>query len=182
MDWQGLLHNKWVWAGGAVAGGAGLIVLLRKRAQGGTGGTPSAAGGTQYTPAYSSGSVGGFDSTGTDVASWLGNYSAGLDNQLAAYSQQLTDALAGIGTIPSGTTGTGAGPGATSASIAAGTNEYDWADQNLKGYKTAGEALVALRNLNGGQAGLDSLLGTSWTGSGGTKQPVTTKAATVRLA
>jgi len=110
VDWQGLLHNRWVWIGGAAAGGLGLAVYLRrKNAAGGA----SQGAGAQASPAYSAGSVGGFDSTGTDVAAWLGNYSGNLQTQLNQYQQQLTDSLAALQNAPTTPAGTGtptAGP------------------------------------------------------------------------
>lgn len=114
MDWQGLLHNRWVWIGGAAAGGVGLAVYLHGR----KGSPAGASAGAQATPAYASGSVGGFDSTGTDVAAWLGNYSGNLQNQLDAYQQQLTDSLAALQNVPAGTSGTGSpAPGSSSGPV-----------------------------------------------------------------
>lgn len=101
MDWRALLHNKWALAGLGLAGVAGLYVLIKRR--GAT--APSTASSSQASPGYSaSGAVGGFDSTGTDVAAWLGNYSGFLDNQFAEFKK---DVLAGLAQVPTGTTGTG---------------------------------------------------------------------------
>lgn len=106
MDWRALLHNRWVLGGVGVAGAAGLYVLYRRR----SGGGGSSSTGSQSSPAYSSGGVGTFDSTGTDVASWLGNYSGNLQNQLDEYKQSLVDALAALEHVPTGPSGTGSLP------------------------------------------------------------------------
>jgi len=120
VDWQGLLHNRWVWIGGAAAGGVGLAVYLRrKNAAGGA----SSTAGAQASPAYSGG-VGGFDSTGTDVAAWLGNYSGNLQNQLNQYQQQLTDSLAALGTVAPATTGTGGTATPTAVATPPAINPY----------------------------------------------------------
>ena len=104
MDLQGLLHNRWVWIGGAAAAGLGLALYVKARGRG-----ASSAMGAQASPAYAGG-VGTFDSTGTDVAAWLGNYSGNLQNQLNAYQQQLTASLDALQNVPTGSTGTGAPP------------------------------------------------------------------------
>lgn len=87
MDWRSLAHNRWTWvtvAGGAAAGGVALWWRKRK------GGTSSAAAGspTASDTAGSSGGVGYFDSTGTDVAQQLGQYGQAVDQQLTQASQQ----------------------------------------------------------------------------------------------
>jgi LysM repeat protein len=102
MDWKSLLRNRKVQIGGlAVAAGAGAFAFYRKRAAGGASSTDAAAagdgstGGAAYTP-------GAFpDTSGTDVAGFLGQYSqqlqTELDQGLAAYTQQQTDFLAALG-------------------------------------------------------------------------------------
>lgn len=121
MDWRALLHNRWVWIGGAAAGGLGLAMYVKGRKGPGTG--ASATVGAPATPAYAGGSVGGFDSTGTDVAAWLGNYSGNLQNQLDQYHQQLTDSLSALQNVP--TSG-----GASTAYAAAGQDLYGVGDLN----------------------------------------------------
>jgi len=125
VDLRGLLHNRWVWIGGAAAAGLGLAVYVRAR---GKAGAPAAAtaGTTQGSPAYASGSVGGFDSTGTDVAAWLGNYSGNLQHQLDAYQQQLTDSITALHAVP---TAAGTGTGGT-AYAAPGQDLYSIGDLN----------------------------------------------------
>ena len=103
VDLRGLLHNRWALGGLGVAAVAGVYVLI-KRGKSGTSKT-TAGGGSQTSPSYASGSVGSFDSTGTDVASWLGSYSANLDAQFKEFQKTVEDQLA---TIPTGATGTGA--------------------------------------------------------------------------
>lgn len=78
MDWQELLRNKWMIGGVVVAAGAGLVVLIRKRGSGGG----SVGSGAQESPAYSGG-VGGFDSSGTDVAHWVGSEMERYDARFA---------------------------------------------------------------------------------------------------
>jgi len=90
MDWRELLHNRWVWAGVAGAAGLGGIVWWRRR------GTTPAGGGAAETPAYASGAVGSFDSTGTDVAGWLGRYSGSLDNQFREFQRSVEQQLAAL--------------------------------------------------------------------------------------
>jgi len=128
MDLQAVLHNKWALGGAAVAGTAGIVVYLRRRAAGGS--SSSSSTGAQSSPAYSGG-VGGFDSTGTDVAAQLGQYQANTQVILDQYQKQLTDALSGLSQMQPATTGTGPGPAATPAqagprlvSIATGENLY----------------------------------------------------------
>jgi len=106
VDWQGLLHNKWALAGVGVAGAAGLFVFLRRRGAGGASSTP--ATGAQASPGYSGG-VGQFDSTGTDVANWLGHYSESLDAQFKEFLAQ-AGAAGGPASIPPGPSGTGTPP------------------------------------------------------------------------
>ena len=164
MDARALLHNRWALGGVAVAAAAGLVVFLRKRAAGGSSSTST---GAQSSPAYSGG-VGGFDSTGTDVAAQLGQYQANTQVILDQYQKQLTDALSGLAQVPAGTTGTGTGP--RTVSIGVGSNLYDFAAGN-------GTTLDQLRTLN---PGLDKLI--NWVGaSGTTKDPLITKGLPLRV-
>ena len=103
MDWQKYLHDPKVLAGGAAAAAVGAYVLYQRKKSTGSSlsSSPAAA-----SPASSYGGVGTFSSTGTDVASWLGNYSGGLQTQLDAYSKQLTDSLTALQQSPA-PTGTG---------------------------------------------------------------------------
>ena len=171
MDVRALLHNKWALAGAGVAGVAGIVVYLRRKA---AGGSTSSSTGAQSSPAYSGG-VGGFDSTGTDVAAQLGQYQANTQNILDQYQQQLTGALAGLSQVPAGTTGTGTGPatqaqaGPQTVSIGKGSNLYDFAAGH-------GTTLDQLRTLN---PGLDKLI--NWSGSGSTKDPLITKGLPLRV-
>jgi hypothetical protein len=98
-DVQALLKDKRLWIGAGVVGIVGVFALLRKKpstsAGGATTGTASGPSGT-YTQ-------GAADTTGTDIASYLGNYQQSLQGQLTQYQQQLTDTLATlpkVGTIP----------------------------------------------------------------------------------
>lgn len=78
-------------AGAAGVVGAAVFVMRKKSgASGSSGGddaaTVSAGAGTSGT-SYSG--TGVFDSTGNDIASWLGDYSGSLQNQLNDYAAQL---------------------------------------------------------------------------------------------
>lgn len=105
MDVRALLHNRWALGGLGVAGAAGAYTLYKRKA---AGTKPTTTGTAQASPGYS-GSVGGFDSTGTDVAHWLGSYSGNLQNQLDAYSGSLSSAVTALQAIganlPAGGTG-----------------------------------------------------------------------------
>lgn len=91
-----MLHDKklMIGVGLAAALGAGVLWQRKKSTGSTTSADPTAA--QQGAPA---GYVGGFNSTGTDVASWLGNYSGSLQTQLDQYQKQLTTALQGAGQI-----------------------------------------------------------------------------------
>ncbi len=142
MDWRSLLTNRWALGGVAVAAGAGGYVLYRKNKTGGSSQSGGGAG-AQATPSYASGAVGSFDSTGTDVANWLGNYSQNLDNQFKEFQKNVAAQLATIPAAPTGTGGqTTANNPATPAPAAAGpaplpttltapanTNLYNWSQQ-----------------------------------------------------
>jgi hypothetical protein len=109
MDWHQLLRSKWAWAGLAAAALAGGFVLYRNH---GAADVPAGAG-AQSSPAYSSGAVGGFDSTGTDVANWLGNYTDFANQQIRDTLGQYVDSLnasEGVAPIPTGGGGTGLPP------------------------------------------------------------------------
>ena len=98
MNWRELIRNKKLLAGIGVAGLLGLIVLVRRRGMPGVDvAGQETSGGRIGNPAY-------LDTTGTDVAGFLSQYSAGLQTQLDEYGRQLTDALEGIGTIPTSPT------------------------------------------------------------------------------
>lgn len=129
MDFRALLHNKWALAGLGVAGAAGAYVLIRRQASGGGG----SSSGSQASPAYSGG-VGSFDSTGTDVAGWLGNYSGNLQNQLDEYQRQLRDALGGLTNVPPGDSGTGSS--SAWVNVFGGQGVDDWITSNGYNYDT----------------------------------------------
>lgn len=82
---QSLLRNKPALIGVGLAGALGLFVFLRRRGSGGTGSSAS----TATSGTGSAGGVGTFDSTGTDIASFLGDYSQRLDDQLGGYIRDL---------------------------------------------------------------------------------------------
>lgn len=136
MDWRALLHDRRVWLAGAVAAaGLGAVTFLRRRKTGAGYDTASPQG----TAAGSIGYPAGVDTTGTDVASWLGNYSGSLQRQLDEYGKTLTDSLSAIGqtTRPPGTPnptgpgqpGTGTRTAPPRVSVPLNTNIYTWLNQ-----------------------------------------------------
>lgn len=97
---QELVHNKPAMIGLAGAGGLGLVVWYRHRkAAGPASGAGAAAGAGQVSQGYSGGLGGTLDTTGTDLAAYLGDFSAGLSNQLNGWLQQAQQTL----TIPPAT-------------------------------------------------------------------------------
>lgn len=110
---KGLFKNKYALAGVAVAAGAGGYVLYRRSKAAGGGTTPDAASTATGVTGVGSGTA---DTTGNDVATWLGSYSQNLQNtlnqSLTGYGQTLTDALKGITpTTPAPTTSNNPFPG-----------------------------------------------------------------------
>lgn len=93
-DLKKLAHNRKAVAGAIGAAALGAFVYLRNR-KAGTSATDSGTASAAGTGSVA-GMGGGVDTTGTDIASWLGQYGGSLQNQLDAYQQQLTSALAGI--------------------------------------------------------------------------------------
>lgn len=150
MDVRALLHNRWALGGVGVAAVAGLVVFLRRRkAAGAAGGSTTVA----QSPGYVSTGIGGFDSTGTDVAAWLGNQQGFLDNQFKEFTTGVDSRLAAIqaehttGTVGVGTVTTTPAPKTTA--------RYDYATRypsqkgTLSGIAAANKTTVsALRKLN----------------------------------
>lgn len=99
---QKLLHNKWAVGGLVAAAGLGGFVLYKRKSTTGSSLSGTTAAGTSGGQVLGPGTV---NTTGDDVAAWLGNYSGNLQNITNAWGQQLTDALAHL---PTGNGGTGA--------------------------------------------------------------------------
>lgn len=94
MDWRALWADKRLRLGLLAAAGVGAVVWLRRRGAGTeTGSTARPAGAT----GTSGGVAVGPDTTGTDIAAWMGQYSASLQGQLNDFSRQLTDSLEQLG-------------------------------------------------------------------------------------
>lgn len=92
------LRDKKFWVVGGLGAALGLGVWYQRKKSGQSAqSTPNPSGTTPVGVGY----TGGFDSTGTDVASWLGNFSGSLQNQLDQFNNQLTGALAGTAAITS---------------------------------------------------------------------------------
>lgn len=108
MDLKELTRNKPLMIAVAGAGGLGLFVFIKNRGKnaagdnGGTSGSSVAGGGTI--------SPGTLDTSGTDIASWMSQYSESFGNQLNQatqdYQKQLTDTQNALGAITKPPTGT----------------------------------------------------------------------------
>lgn len=98
-DVKSLLKDKRLWAGGVVAAAVGVVVFL-KRGKESTGGDGSAIGGTASGPkgAYVQGSA---DTTGTDIAAYLGAYQQSNTALLNQWGANLTDAIKALKATPS---------------------------------------------------------------------------------
>lgn len=106
MDWRQLLRNKKAVAGLAAAGVLGLVVALRRNSGGGVDGdVPATSAGT------GSGGVGSYDSTSTDVANQLGQFTNSVQNQLDQFQGQLEDALDALENVTPKTPGPSKPPG-----------------------------------------------------------------------
>jgi hypothetical protein len=111
VDWRQLLHNRWALAGLVGAAGVGGYVLwTRRKSTAGTSDTTTTTAGASGTPTL--------DTSGTDIANWLGQYSGSLQNELdqglAAYQNSLSDIqtqLAGLPTAGGSTSTTSTTPG-----------------------------------------------------------------------
>lgn len=119
MDLQALIHDRRFQVAAAGVAAVGGFVWYQRRKSGG-----GAAAGTPSAPTAAGYQQGGtLDTSGTDIANWLGQYSGSLQNQLDAYAQSLSDAEAHLGAMPpSGSTTTGTttpGTGGTVSSPAA---------------------------------------------------------------
>jgi LysM repeat protein len=90
MDWQQLLHDKrFLYAGGVVAAVGAYALYQRKKTTGSSAASTPATTCTIYTGA-------GLDTTGTDVASWLGSQSGQFQDILTQFQKQLTDTLTAL--------------------------------------------------------------------------------------
>jgi hypothetical protein len=87
-DVKSLLKDKRLWAGAVVAAAVGVVVFLN-RANDATG---DAVGGTATGPkgSYVQGTA---DTTGTDIAAYLGAYQQSNTDLLNAWGQNLTDTI-----------------------------------------------------------------------------------------
>lgn len=97
MDWRALARDKKLWIGVAAAGGVGLLVFLRRGGQ--AGGADAAA--ADVAGGGGIGYPGTLNTSGTDLAAALSNYSADLQGQLTEFGGTITDALKNI---PTGST------------------------------------------------------------------------------
>lgn len=153
MDWRAMLRDRRLWLGAGVAAAIGAVVYLRRRSSGGGGAESVASRGATGSPAI--------DTTGTDIASWLGQYSGSLDRRLVEYGDLLTETLSAIGQPRPGGTPDPNAPGAPQrVSVQLGTNVYDWLKGLNRSYGLSLD-LNVLRDLN---PGLDKRL--QWTDRG----------------
>jgi len=93
-----------LYTGGAVVAGAGIFLVLKLR---GSSASSSTSSGDGSTPGATV--AGGFPNTsGTDIASWLGNYETGLNGQIGDLQTQIGDIQTALGNLqPTAGTGTG---------------------------------------------------------------------------
>ena len=108
MNLQSLTKNKAVLYGGAaVVAGAGLFVVMKLRGSSASSSTGATSSGDAATPGATV--AGGFpDTSGTDIASWLGQYSSGFNTQLGDITSELGDIQTQLGNLqPTNGTGTG---------------------------------------------------------------------------
>jgi hypothetical protein len=175
MDLKALAKNKKAWAGVGGAAGLGLFVYYRRKKSGAAGapGTSTAA----MTGATAPGGAGATaDTTGYDLASFLGNYSQSLQDQLTAGLNAIKDQNASIGTTPPKQIGAWqrAGDGTYNVHIAGGT---DWAglQTSLAGLGLNGD-IATLINLNPGlMADVKNYKGTNGQWANTFVQPVDVK-------
>jgi LysM domain len=97
MNWRELIKNKKLLAGVGAAAALGAFVWWRRSHDGGYGvdvaGGESGDGGRIGNPGY-------LNTTGTDVAAWLSEYSAGLQGQLDEFKTDIMDRLGEMPTAP----------------------------------------------------------------------------------
>lgn len=105
----GALRNKRVQlaaAGVGVAAVAGYAVYRRRKSSSSAAAAPADASSSATPGTYVPGSFP--DTSGTDMAAYLGQFGSNLQTQLDDFNAQLADELAGVGAIPTaGSTGTG---------------------------------------------------------------------------
>lgn len=104
---QKLMKNKLAVGGVVAAAAVGGFVLYKRKSTTGSSLSGSDTAGTSAGQVLGPGTV---NTTGDDVAAWLGNYSGNLQNITSAWGQQLTDAIAHLPTADGGT-GTTSGGG-----------------------------------------------------------------------
>lgn len=108
MDLKTALKDKKLLYGLGLAAAAGAAVFWQKSKSGSGTSSGGSSGGTVSGATYTG--AGTVDTTGTDVASWLGSYSASLQaqmdqqnklvkDQLSDYEKSLTTAISGLGTM-----------------------------------------------------------------------------------
>lgn len=93
MNWREILHNRRLQLAAAAAAAAGLFVFMRRRSSGGTAGNAG-------TPAGASSSGGipqSFDSSGTDLAAFLGQLGVSQQQTLTDFAQTITERLDQLG-------------------------------------------------------------------------------------
>lgn len=175
---KGLFKNKWMLGGVAVAAGAGGFVLYKKKKAGNSSssstGTDQAAGAT--TVPYGSGFM---NTSGTDFANWVGQYSGSLQNQLDAFAKQQTDFLSKLPGSPASPTG-----GTASGWAAPGSVGYQPKPTGSVTRKVqAGDTwAMYLKNYFHGGATTNTAALEAWSGlMGGTSSPTLTAGQIVKL-
>lgn len=99
MNLQTLAQNKTVlYTGGAVVAGAGIFLVMKLRGSSASSSTGATSSGDTATPGATV--AGGFpDTSGTDIASWLGNYTTGLNTQFGDITSELGDIQTQLGNL-----------------------------------------------------------------------------------
>lgn len=152
FNWRELAKNKKAWVGvGGAAGLGAFVYFRRKKAAGAAAPGTSTGAATGATAPGGAGAVA--DTTGYNLASFLGNYSQSLQDQLTAGLNAIKDASGAAATTPPRSIGgwmRGA-DGSYTVHISGGT---DWANlqSQLAGFGLNAD-IQTLINLNPGLMG-----------------------------
>jgi hypothetical protein len=157
-DLQKLLHNKWALAGLGGAAALGLGVWYTKRGKGGSGSASGATdtSGTSGTTYTGTGTV---DTSGSDIANWLGQQSGNFQTQFDAFSKQQTDFLTQLGTI---TGGSGSGTTGGTSGNGSKTKVYTISAADAKAGKDTFYTIAHRLGLSGDQLKAMQAPGYSW--------------------
>jgi hypothetical protein len=105
VKFQELLKNRTFQIAAGIVVVIGVYVAMRRKSDGSGGSTDSTqptSGGTVYSTVPS-------NTTATDIASWMGDYSGSLQQQLNAYSTSLDEQIQTLQNLGTGESGNGNG-------------------------------------------------------------------------